>query len=217
MPSNDRTRTLRAADHASIWHPFTPMSEWLEDDAPVIERAEGVELIDTDGDRYIDGVSSLWVNVHGHGIPDRRRDRRADTTAPALDAPRPDPPPAIELAERLIAIAPGRLSRVFFSDDGAAAVEVALKMAFQYWRNRGETRPVLSLENGYHGDTLGDVSVGGVDRFHEMFRPLLFPALRGPSPHCYRCPLGLERPRAGSPAGRGRRLLERTTPARSPP
>lgn len=192
MPSDDRTRTLRAADHATIWHPFTPMSVWLSDDAPVIERAEGFELIDTDGYRYIDGVSSLWVNVHGHSHPRiveaivEQTRRLQHSTFLGLTHP-----PAIELAERLIALAPGRLSRVFYSENGAAAAEVALKMAYSYWRNRGETRPrFVSIENGYHGDTLGAVSIGSIERFHEAYRPLLFPTATIPSPYCYRCPLG---------------------------
>lgn len=192
MPSNDRTRTLRAADHATLWHPFTPMSVWLDDDAPVIERAEGFELIDTDGVRYIDGVSSLWVNVHGHSHPRivdaivEQTRRLQHSTFLGLTHP-----PAIELAERLIALAPGRLSRVFYSENGAAAAEVALKMAYSYWRNRGEARSrFVSIENGYHGDTLGAVSIGSIERFHETYRPLLFPGAAIPSPYCYRCPLG---------------------------
>ncbi len=188
----DRTRSLRSADHAAIWHPFTPMSVWLGDDAPVIERADGCDLIDTDGNRFIDGVSSLWVNVHGHGHPRivdaivEQTRRLQHSTFLGLSHP-----PAIELAERLTAIAPGRLRRVFYSENGAAAVEVALKMAFSYWRNLGEDRPLfVSVENGYHGDTLGAVSVGGIERFHEAYRPLLFGTESIPSPYCYRCPLG---------------------------
>ena len=192
MPSDERTRALRKSDHNAIWHPFTPMSEWLDDDAPIIERGEGCDLIDTDGRRYIDGVSSLWVNVHGHGHPRivdaivEQTRRLQHSTFLGLSHP-----PAIELAERLIALAPGRLSRVFYSENGAAAVEVAIKMAYSYWRNRGETRPLfVSVENGYHGDTLGAVSVGSIERFHEAYRPLLFPSASIPSPYCYRCPLG---------------------------
>src|SRR5207244_7128804 len=107
-------------------------------------------------------------------------------------------PPAIELAQRLTALAPGRLTRVFFSENGAAAVEVALKMAFSYWRNRGEQRTrFVRLENAYHGDTIGAVSVGGIDRFHETYRPLLFETDAIPSPYCYRCPLGETYPSCG--------------------
>lgn len=192
MPSNERTSALRAGDHRSIWHPFTPMSVWLDDDAPIIERAEGVWLIDSDGNRYIDGVSSLWVNVHGHSHPHivdaivRQAEQLQHSTFLGLTHP-----PAIELAGRLIALAPPGLSRVFFSENGAAAVEVALKMAFSYWRNRGASRTrFVSVENGYHGDTIGAVSVGSIARFHETYRPLLFPTTAIPSPYCYRCPLG---------------------------
>jgi adenosylmethionine-8-amino-7-oxononanoate aminotransferase len=172
------------------------MSVWLEDDAPIIERAEGPWLIDTDGNRYIDGVSSLWVNVHGHSHPKivnaivSQARRLQHSTFLGLSHPS-----AIELARRLVEIAPGNLSRVFFSENGAAAVEVALKMAFSFWRNRGETRErFVSVTNGYHGDTIGAVSVGGIDRFHETYRPLLFPTAQIPSPYCYRCPLGLTYP-----------------------
>jgi adenosylmethionine---8-amino-7-oxononanoate aminotransferase len=191
--------TLRDWDHAHLWHPFTPLADWEASDPLIIERAEGVYLYDVHGRRYLDGVSSLWCNVHGHRHPAldaavrSQLDKVAHSTL--LGASHP---PAIELARRLVERAPEGLTRVFFSDDGATAVEVALKMAFQYWRQKPDPEPrrtrFLALGNAYHGDTLGDVSVGGVERFHAMFGPLLFPALRAPSPHCYRCPLGLERP-----------------------
>lgn len=176
------------------------MQVWLEDDAPlVIERGEGCELIDTEGRRYVDGVSSLWVNVHGHGHPHidaavrEQLDRLAHSTFLGLTHP-----PAIELAERLIALAPGRLSRVFLSENGAASVEVALKMAYSYWRNRGEPRErFVRLENAYHGDTIGAVSIGGIDRFHDTYRPLLFATEPIPSPYCYRCPLKLDPTQCG--------------------
>jgi len=172
------------------------MQGWLEDDPLIIERAEGCELIDTEGRRYLDGVSSLWVNVHGHGVAAidaaivDQLGRLAHSTFLGLSHP-----PAIELAARLVALAPGRLERVFFSENGAAAVEVALKMAYSYWRHRGEDRPTfVRLENAYHGDTIGAVSIGGIDRFHETYRPLLFSTAAIPSPYCYRCPLGLTHP-----------------------
>jgi len=195
--SRDRTTdALRAADRANVWHPFTPMSVWLGEDAPIIERGEGSILIDTDGNRYIDGVSSLWVNVHGHSHPtivdaivSQARTLQHSTFLGLSH------PPAIELAERLVAIAPPGLERVFFSENGAAAVEVALKMAFSFWRNRGEQRTrFVSVQNGYHGDTIGAVSVGAIERFHETYRPLLFETSQIPSPYCYRCPLGLTYP-----------------------
>ena len=200
----ERTKRLAALDQAHVWHPFTPMQGWMEDDPLIIERGEGCELIDTDGNRYLDGVASLWVNVHGHGHPalgaaiTEQLGRLAHSTFLGLTHPT-----AIELAARLLALAPGRLERVFFSENGAASVEVALKMAYSYWRHKGEDRPTfVRLENAYHGDTIGAVSVGGIDRFHETYRPLLFATASIPSPYCYRCPLDL------SPADCGLRCAD---------
>ena len=190
------TGDLRKLDQAHIWHPFTPMTVWLDDEPLVIERGEGCELIDTEGNRYLDGVSSLWVNVHGHGHPTIDRavqeqlGRLAHSTFLGLSHP-----PAVELARRLVEIAPGDLNRVFFSENGAAAVEVALKMAYSYWRNQGQERDrFVRLQHAYHGDTIGAVSVGGIERFHDSYRPLLFATAEVPSPYCYRCPLDKEYP-----------------------
>ncbi len=175
-----------------LWHPFTQMRGFEDEPAPSIESAEGVWLVDTDGRRYIDGVSSLWCNVHGHGHPHidaavrDQLDRVAHTTMLGLSHPG-----AEELARRLVAIAPGAragragpLSRVFYSDSGSTAVEVALKMAFQYWRQAPEPQPArtkfVCLESSYHGDTVGSVSVGGIDLFHSLYRPLLFDTHRVP-------------------------------------
>ena len=190
--------TLRAWDKAHLWHPFTPLADWAASDPLVNDRAEGVYLYDTDGNRYIDGVSSLWCNIHGHKHPALdaaildQLNKVAHSTLLGLTHPS-----AIQLAKRLVDLAPSGLNHVFFSDDGATAVEVAIKLAFQYWRQKPEPEPkrtrFLALTNAYHGDTLGDVSVGGVERFHAMFGPLLFDTVRVPSPHCYRCPLGLVR------------------------
>jgi len=177
------------------------MADWEKDDPLVIERGEGNYLFDTDGNRYFDGVSSLWVNLFGHRkkeIDDAIRDqlsRMAHSTFLGLSHP-----PAIELAEKLLAVAPRGLSRVFYSDNGSTAMEIAIKMAFQYWRQRGsgEGRDTfLTLSEAYHGDTIGSVSAGGIDLFHKIFRPLLFSTRRAPSPHCYRCPHGLSRPSCG--------------------
>jgi len=176
-----------------IWHPFTQMSDWMDGNPIVIERAEGNHLIDTQGNRYLDGISSMWVNVHGHDHPHivsalhRQLDRVAHSTLLGLSCE-----PSIELAERLVRVAPPGLSRVFYSDNGATAVEVALKIAFQYWQLRGESQRTLfvCLEDGYHGDTLGAVSVGGIDAFHARFGPLTFPSLRAHNAPCYRCPYG---------------------------
>jgi adenosylmethionine-8-amino-7-oxononanoate aminotransferase len=194
--------TLKAWDKAHLWHPFTAQADWAADNPVIIDRANGVYLYDTEGRRYLDGVSSLWCNVHGHRHPAldaairEQLDRVAHVTLLGLTHA-----PAIELARRLVELAPDGLTRVFFSDNGATAVEVALKMAFQYWRQRPCPEPertlYLALGGAYHGDTLGDVSVGGVERFHAAFARLLFPTLRAPIPYCYRCPLGLRRESCG--------------------
>jgi adenosylmethionine-8-amino-7-oxononanoate aminotransferase len=181
-----RTRDLAAADQAFIWHPFTQMSDWQADEPLIIEAADGFELIDTDGNRYLDGVSSLWVSVHGHRVPEidgairEQLDRVAHSTLLGLGGV-----PSIELAERLVALAPDGIEKVFFSEAGAAAVEVGLKMAFGYWQHRGVTtkRTFLALDEAYHGDTLGAVSVGGMEMFHAAYRPLLFDVFRVPSPY----------------------------------
>lgn len=180
-PSRD---DLERWDREHFWHPFTQMQEY---DPLIIERAQGCTLYDVDGRAYLDGVSSLWCNVHGHRHPRldaalrEQLDRVAHTTA--LGASNV---PAIQLARRLVEIAPPGLTRVFYSDAGATAVEIAIKMAMQYWRQRNEPRPektaYVAFADAYHGDTLGGVSVGGVERFRAMFEPLLFETLRLPVP-----------------------------------
>lgn len=177
------TSDLLASDRSHVWHPFTQQQAWCEDEteALLIDRAEGTDLYDREGNVYIDGVSSLWCNVHGHRHPAidaairAQLDRMAHSTMLGLAHE-----PAIELAERLIAIAPPGLSRVFYSDSGSTAVEIALKMAFQWWAQRGETGRTrfIGLENAYHGDTIGSVSVGGIELFHSLYRPLLFDTLK---------------------------------------
>lgn len=183
---------LTRLDLTHLWHPFTPMDEWEQTAPLVIERGEGNNLIDTAGNRYFDGVSSLWTNVHGHNHPTINRAIRAQlediahSTLLGLSNP-----PAIELAEALVACTPSSLTRVFYSDSGSTAVEIALKQSFQYWKQIGrpEKRRFVHLENAYHGDTVGAVSVGGIDTFHEVFGPLLFDTVAAPSPHPYRHPL----------------------------
>ena len=195
-----RPDRLAALDKAHVWHPFTQMKGWLASEPLVIERGEGFELVGTDGRRYLDGVSSLWVTVHGHRVPEideavrDQLDRIAHSTLLGLAHA-----PAAELAAELVRLAPPGLEKVFYSEAGACAVEVALKMAFSYWRHLGDERRTtfLSLDNAYHGDTLGAVAVGGIDLFHEAYRPLLFPTLKAPSPYCYRCPLGHTHPACG--------------------
>ena len=175
--------TLARDDHRFLWHPFTQQQGWQEEEPVVIERADGVELIDADGRRYIDGVSSLWCTVHGHRHPAidiavrDQLDRVAHSTMLGLTHG-----PAIELARRLVEVAPPGLARVFYSDSGSTATEIALKMAFQWWRQRGpegerRTR-FISLRDAYHGDTIGSVSVGGIELFHSTYRPLLFDSLK---------------------------------------
>lgn len=178
-------------DKQYVWHPFTQMEEWARSEPLVIERAEGNYLIDTEGRRYLDGVSSLWVNVHGHQkkeIDDavmRQLGKVAHSTLLGLAGV-----PSIELAEKLVKITPTGLERVFYSDSGSTAVEVALKIAFQYWRNLGfeKKRLFASLSEAYHGDTIGSVSLGGIDLFHSIFHPLLFRTLSIPTPFPYHYP-----------------------------
>jgi adenosylmethionine-8-amino-7-oxononanoate aminotransferase len=170
---------LAAADRAYLWHPFTQQRGWAQEEPLVIERGEGTDVIDTAGNRYIDGVSSLWCNVHGHGHPridaavSDQLSKVAHSTMLGLSHR-----PAIELAQRLVELAPPGLTRVFYSDSGSTATEIALKMAFQYWRQRGQDRRhFVSLRMAYHGDTIGSVSVGGIDLFHSLYEPLLFDTL----------------------------------------
>ena len=216
-----RHRRLAEADHRHLWHPFTQMQGWLEDDPLIIDAAEGVHLVDTLGRRYLDGVSSLWCNVHGHRVPEidaavrAQLDRVAHTTLLGLASTA-----SIECAEELARVAPPGLTRVFFSDAGATAVEVAVKLAYQHHQLRGdvERREFVALAGGYHGDTLGAVSVGGIDLFHRLFQPLLFPVHRAPQPHCYRCPLGLAPERCGAGLRRrGGAHLRRAARARRRP
>ena len=169
------TADLVARDLAAIWHPFTQHALWPADDPLVIAAAEGRYLTDTDGKRYLDGVSSLWVTVHGHrepAIDDAIRaqlDRLDHSTFLGLTHE-----PGIRVAEELLRVAPAELGKVFFAGDGSSAAEAAIKMAYQAARQRGEDRPLyLHCAEGYHGDTLGAVSLGGVALFHETYRPLL--------------------------------------------
>jgi adenosylmethionine---8-amino-7-oxononanoate aminotransferase len=171
---------LAAADRSYLWHPFTQQRGWVHEHPIVVDRGEGTDLVDTDGNRYIDGVSSLWCNVHGHAHPridaavSEQLGRVAHSTMLGLSHR-----PAIELARRLVEIAPPGLTRVFYSDSGSTATEIALKMAFQYWRQRGQDRRrFVALRMAYHGDTIGSVSVGGIDLFHSLYEPLLFDTLK---------------------------------------
>ena len=183
---------LEDLDRKVLWHPFTQQSEWLP---LVIARGEGNFLIDTEGRRYLDGVSSLWCNVHGHHHPRLDKalrdqvDRIAHSTFLGLSHE-----PGIRLAADLLEVAPrgtagrseerGPLTRVFYSDSGSTAVEIALKQSFQYWALRGRPKKqrFLRMTDAYHGDTLGAVGVGGIDVFHRIFGPLLVQSIPIPTP-----------------------------------
>lgn len=183
---------IERKDKQYIWHPFTQMKDWVEKPQLVIAEARGSKLIDTEGKEYYDGVSSLWVNIHGHrkleinqAIIDQLNKVAHSTMLGLTNIP------ASELAEQLVEITPPGLNKVFYSDDGSTAVEVALKMAFQYWQFKGHPgkQKFIALDQAYHGDTVGTVSVGGIDLFHRIFKPLLFTPFHIPSPSCYHCKL----------------------------
>ena len=187
-------------DKDYVWHPFTQMKMWQAADPLIIERGEGSYLIDVQGKRYLDGISSLWVNVHGHVHPvltqaiKEQADKIAHSTLLGLANV-----PSIQLAKKLVELTPPGLNKVFYSDAGATSVEIALKMAFQYWQQQQDPqlrrkKKFISLAEAYHGDTVGAVSVGGMDLFHATYRDLLFEGYKVPSPYCYRCSLGQERP-----------------------
>lgn len=183
---------LKQYDQKYVWHPFTQMKEWESTPPVVITKGEGSWLIDSENNRYLDGVGAIWTNVHGHCHPfinnaiKEQVDRLEHSTLLGLASEKP----AI-LAKKLIDIAPTGMAKVFYSDNGSTAVEIGIKMAFQYWRHLGrpDKSKFISFKNAYHGDTVGAMSVGGVDIFHEVFRPLLFPTIQSPSTACYRCEL----------------------------
>jgi adenosylmethionine-8-amino-7-oxononanoate aminotransferase len=206
----ERTADLVRRDVTSLWHPFTQHSVWPTDHPLVVDRAEGMWLVDTDGRRYLDGVSSLWVTVHGHRVPEidaairTQLDRLDHATFLGLTHE-----PGIELAELLLATAPMGLTRVFYAGDGSSAVEAAIKMAFQAQAQRGANRPLfLHVAEGYHGDTLGSVSVGGIDLFHATYRPILLETRMVSSPGVLR-PGQTRADRAGEVLEELRALLER--------
>jgi len=175
------------------------MKDWEKDPPVIIESGKGTILTDIRGKKYIDGVSSLWVTVHGHRKKEidqavaKQLKKISHTTLLGLSNI-----PAILLAEKLLAISPRGLTKVFYSDSGSTAVEIALKIAFQYWHQKGleyqRKTGFISLAGAYHGDTVGSVSVGGIDLFHSLYKPLLFQTRRIESPHCYRCTYGLTYP-----------------------
>jgi adenosylmethionine-8-amino-7-oxononanoate transaminase len=172
-----------------LWNPFTQMQEYLAAEPVIVERGDGVRLVDVEGQSYYDGNSSMWLNVHGHRTPEldaaiaAQLGRVAHSTLLGMVNV-----PALELAERLVGIAPSGLAKVFYSDSGSEAVEIALKMTIGYWRRRGqpEKSVFVTMKNGYHGDTVGAVSAGGIDLFHAEFGPLLFETVKVPYPFAYR-------------------------------
>lgn len=175
-----------------MWLPFTQMHDY-DRNPLVITRGDGIMLYDTEDRAYYDACSSIWLNVHGHRHPAldhairTQLDAIAHTTLLGMTNA-----PAVSLAVKLVALAPPGLTRVYYSDSGATAVEIALKMAFQYWQNIGkqDKKTFVTLEGSYHGDTIGAVSVGNIDLFHALYRPLLFPCERVPFPDTYRNPYG---------------------------
>lgn len=184
MPT-DRTEQLAALDKKHVWHPFTQHQRWDAAEPLLIERGEGSYLFDTEGRRYLDGVSSLWTNVHGHGHPvldeaiREQLSKVAHSTFLGLSHPL-----AVELAEKLVAVSPSGLSRVFYSDNGSTSTEIAVKMAFQAHQQNGQAQRTVfaTLADAYHGDTLGAVSVGSIALFHQVFGPLLFDTVTLPAP-----------------------------------
>jgi adenosylmethionine-8-amino-7-oxononanoate aminotransferase len=185
---------LTARDSACIWHPYTQMKT-APSPLPIV-RGEGIYLFTDDGRRFLDGISSWWVNIHGHAHPELNAAMAAQAAqlehvvfAGATHEP------AVALAEQLLSILPAGLTRVFYSDNGSTAIEVALKMAWQYWQNRGKAarRELVTLHHAFHGDTVGAMSVSELTGFSKPFEGLLFPVHRVHSPYCYRCPLSLKR------------------------
>ncbi|UKS31228.1 adenosylmethionine--8-amino-7-oxononanoate transaminase [Paenibacillus sp. HWE-109] len=172
-----------------LWHPFTQMKDYNNAAPLIIERGEGILLYDVQGRAYYDGFSSVWLNVHGHNVPELNQaivdqlGRVAHSTLLGMANI-----PAIELAEKLVDIAPQGLAKVFYSDSGATGVEIALKMAFQYWHNQGVKKKTtfITMNQAYHGDTIGAVSVGAIPLYHDVFRPMLFPSHTIPYPYAYR-------------------------------
>jgi adenosylmethionine-8-amino-7-oxononanoate transaminase len=194
---------LKRLDHTYLWHPFTQMQEWMGEDPCIISAGDGHYLIDIHGRKYLDGVSSLWCNVHGHRkkeLDDAIRaqlDRIAHSTFLGLTHV-----PGIQLAQKLIGIAPRGLQRVFYSDSGATAVEIALKMAVQYWQLKGEVKrtQIATLAESYHGDTVGSMSMGYSETFHRYHKSLLFPVLRLTPPHVFRYYRGMGEEEASNAA-----------------
>ncbi|MFZ4694754.1 MAG: aminotransferase class III-fold pyridoxal phosphate-dependent enzyme, partial [Verrucomicrobiia bacterium] len=213
---SNATRLARL-DRRYVWHPFTQMRDWLRTEPTVIVRGEGPWLVDARGKRYLDANASIWTNLHGHRHPriNRAITRQLGKIAHCSALGLANEPSSL-LAERLIRLAPRGLAKVFYSDDGSTALEVALKMAWQSAAQehraahgsrstvhasrrssvvgRRSSASFLALSSAYHGDTIGAVSLGGIEAFHGAYRPLLFPTKRVMSPFCYRCPYNRAKP-----------------------
>jgi len=191
---NSRSEKFRKIDRRYLWHPYTNHSAIQKNDFPVIVRGKGPYLFDNEGKRYFDAISSWWCCNLGHNHP--RLVKAIKNQAGKLQHSilgNMSHPPAIELAEKLVGLFTDKNRHVFFSGDGSSAVEAALKIAVQYWHNIGKPKRcrLLSLENAYHGDTLGSVSVGFLPQFHRPFKPLTFPVYRAAAPFCAKCSFGL--------------------------
>jgi adenosylmethionine-8-amino-7-oxononanoate transaminase len=182
---------LQELDKRHLWHPFTQMKDYAARDLLLIDRAEGLMLYDLKGREYFDTISSWWCIVHGHNHPRIRQAITAqlDKLEHVLLAGAGHPP-AIHLAQRLVQLTPAPLNKVFYSDNGSTACEIAVKMSLQYWQHSGQQQRAtfVGVERGYHGDTIGTMSLGGTPGFHNAFASLMFPSYRIPSPYCYRCP-----------------------------
>ncbi|MFC1566442.1 adenosylmethionine--8-amino-7-oxononanoate transaminase [bacterium] len=182
-------------DKKYIWHPYTQMKDHEKDPPILIERAKGLKLYDDKGIFYYDTISSWWCNIHGHNHPKIKNaiKKQLDKFEHVLFAGFTHKP-AIELAEKLIKLTPKHLTKVFFSDNGSTAVEVALKMSLQYWQNQKQPQKkyFVNLDMGYHGDTTGAMSVSGLGLFNKAFKTLFFKSFKVSTPYCYRCPMKKE-------------------------
>ncbi len=196
MEKNSKIKNWIDRDLKYIWHPFTQMKDCLALPPIFLERAKGIKLYDAKGRFYYDTISSWWSNVHGHNHPKIKKaiTGQLSRLEHVLFAGFTHKS-AILTAEKLIAITPKHLTKIFFSDNGSTAVEVALKMSFQYWKNTGKSakHKFISLDAGYHGDTVGAMSVSGLNLFNRVFAPLFFKTFKVPTPYCYRCPMKKQR------------------------
>lgn len=191
-----KKKEIIEADKKHVWHPFTQMKEYENTLPVVITKGKGVYLYDIDGNKYLDAISSWWVNTLGHSNNriNKALYKQAKTLEHMIFAPFTHPW-GVEFAQKLANLHNNSLTKVFYSDNGSTAVEVALKMAYQYWLQTGfeSKSKFIALKNSYHGDTIGSVSVGGVDLYHKIFKPLLFDIFQAESPYCYRCPMGKDK------------------------